>query len=677
MTNTAVLDQPATEELSLPNKFIYPEFAGFAGEDLLHEIVTIILPVALLRTWEIFERKHAYDNDCYQSLGTVTKKASRTQRTINRHIATFMARRLLVMRPGYKFQRRPDGSMFKKGVTIKDFSGLYALAHEYYLWQRDEERYLTAEFENLEHIQSDPRLVAKLCRFEDYRRLLERHRDPFAQVQEDRRFTEYLEAPPLDDGEGRADGAEENSSGQNKTKLSPKEVPIEASKVSHKRINEKAYGNSLERDSFDSDEGLEIGEGADAHRTSVTEPGARDYTKQVRGYETGTKPNESQTNPVPPPPHKNVPPGAGNTGENKENHPDVRSAQDAMAKAGVTPGRSARHQAEELPPPPKHPLARSFVHEVAGLFGDLNEKGSKTGIERKIESFALESAADVLLCLVRAYTVARDTKAEKIRYRRPDGSANRMPLFCTMFGRFAQALGPGSKWQYTWEQMVEDIAADDRLSLWVSEHQAELAGEAGDQVEASQLAAALAFVEELTEEEASEAGEEPEEPEEEHIGEDEEFELVEDEEEDELTGEDGEPEEVESEEPEESFAEEDEGESSEEAFTEEGEEPGESLTEDKEVLVLAPTGGWKTREMAYDWAAYVMNELLTNSYGDLEVSVSLPQHIDRYQVIVQNAEGVYYCLVCREDVRTIVAMARNRTLFADPETSDNQAATGD
>ncbi len=662
MASTATVITSETEETVLPNKFLYPEFAGFAGEDLLHEIATLILPVALLRTWEIFERKHAYENDCYQSLGTVTRKAGRTQRTIKRHIATFMARRLLVMRPGYKFQRRADGSVFKKGVTIKDFSGLYALAHEYYLWQRDEEQYFDPEYENLEHIQNDPRLVAKLCRFENYRRLLEHHRDPFAQVLEDRRFTEYCENDTLNGEEERADDAEENLSGQNRTKLPSKEVPIEASKVSHKRINEKAYGNSLERDSFDSDGDLEKGEGADASPTSVTKPGAQDYMKQVRGYETGTKPNESQTNPVPPSPHKNVPPGAGNTGESEQNHPNVRSAQDAMAKTGVTPGRSAHHQAEELPPPPKHPLARSFVQEISRLFGDMNIKGSKTGVERVIEGFELVQPADVLRCLVRAYVVARDTPDEKVRRRRPDGTPNRMPLFYKMFLKFARSFGPGSDWQYTQARMMEDVKADGRLEQWLSEHQAELTGEVSDQVEASQPAP-LAFVEELTEEEAREAGEEPEEmfiEEDEEAGEELEESFAE-----------------EDEEPEEMPAEEDEGESSEEAFTEEDEEPGESLTEDEEVPVLAPTGGWKTREMAYDWAAYVMNELLTNSYGDLEVSVSLPQHIDRYQVIVQNAEGAYYCLVCRKDVRAIVAMARNRTLFADSETSDDQAAAGD
>lgn len=655
MTNTAtpVLEEPVTEEAQgLPNKFIYPEFAGFSGENLLHEIVTLILPTALFRTWEIFERKHAYDNDCYQSLGTVTRKAGRTPRTIKRHIATFMARNMLALRPGFRFASRPDGSVYKKGVTIKDFSGLYALAHEYYLWKHDEEQYLEPEFENLVHIQNDSRLRAKLCRFENYRRLLEHQRDPFAQIEEDRRFTEYDSDASYD--EEHAENAEEDSSGQNVTKILLKEMPNEASKVSYKRINEKAYNNNPEEDSFDSYAGLKRRGRADATPTSVTKPGARDYTKRIQGYEASKKPNESQTNPVPPSSHEYIPPGASNTSSNNENHPDVRSAQDAMAKTNTM--RSVRHQAEALPPP-KHPLARSFVHEVSGVFSDLNEKGSKTDVERRIEDFELAHPLDVLLCLVRAYVVARDTPDEKVRRRCPDGKPNRMPLFTRMFEKFAQALGPGSTWQYTYQQMFEAIAADGRLELWVSEHQAKLAGEVSDQAEASQPP--LTFVEELTEEEAGEGLEETfpkdEEPEEERIEEDEEFaegeeELVEESEE--FIEGDGKPE------------------------KEESEEPGETFGEkQEEAPVLPPGGGWKTRELAYDWAAYVVNELAANGYENLEVSVLLPADIDLYQVSVQHPDGRYYCLVCREDVRSLVCLARNRKLFFVVET-DNQAIAG-
>ena len=148
--------------------------------------------------------------------------------------------------------------------------------------------------------------------------------------------------------------------------------------------------------------------------------------------------------------------------------------------------------------------------------------------------------------------------------------------------------------------MMEDIAADDRLSLWVSEHQVEQVGDVSDQAETieASIPAQPEVVEETVEtpakdEEMSDANEE-------------------------------------------------------------------------ESAPVISTEGWKTREGAYDWGAYVLEELIKNGYGGLEVSVILPEHGDRYQVVVLNAEGSFYCLVCEDDMTAVVAMARNRTLFAVP-----------
>lgn len=606
---------PETGEQSLPNKFVYPEFAGFAGEALLHEIVTLILPISLLRTWEIFERKHAYDNDCYQSLGTVAKKASRTQRTINRHIATFLARGLLVLRPGYKLQSRSDGSTFKKAIVIKDFSGLYDLAHEYYLWQCSEE-YLAPEYEYVELIRHDPHLQAKLWRFEDYRRLLEHQRDPFAQVQEDRRFTEYQAAPSLQ-GDGDAKDAKENQSGSNTTLPLPKEQSKGVPKVSQKRINESPSFKRLNGDSFDSGPNQEVGE-ADAGSNMCSQkrvPGAEDYTKPGEKRDSH---NESKTNPVPST-HKNVPPGAGKTCESDEMHLDVLQAKQAMAAAGFASGRSVRHQDKmELLLPQKHPLARSFVHEVAGVFGDLNEKGSKTGIERSIETYQMKPG-DVLLCLVRAYVVARDMKMEKIRYRRPDGVVNRMPLFCSMFKKFAQALGPGSCWQYTWEQMVEDIKADERLNLWVLEHQAALAGGEGNQADVAQPVPStlLGCAEELAEEELAE-------------------------------------------------------------FDGNKENDKQEIASETSSGVDAPEipdEGWQWREEACACADYLASQLAIAGYGGTTIKVQLPKGGTRYQVFVFPEQGEGYRLVCEEDVTAAVDLAHQRLLFVGPD--GRQAAAVD
>jgi hypothetical protein len=503
-----VQDTPETETLSLPNKFHYPEFAGFAGEKRLHAIAEAILPFSLRRTWEIFEREHAYENECFLTLPNVAKRARRTQRTIDRNIATLMSRGLLVLRSEYKVFRNPDGSLRQKAVVVKDFSGFYKLAHEYYLWQQSQD-YIEPHWEGLMLLKQDPKMVAKLCRFEDYRRMFELQREPFAQIEPDPRFQYSEDDGTILNGAYRAENAAVQSSGANETLLVSKDATL----LSKERINEKAYNNSRNGYSFDSDPDREMKGEASATSTGKNVSAASDYTKEVRTDTTGTtRTHESPTNPVPSP-QKEVSPGAGNTRESVEKHPDVLQARQVMAAAGFALSTTTRRQAgTDLPQPPKHPLARSFVHEIAGPFGDLNEKGSKTGIERSIETFELEQPSDVLLCLVRAYIVARDTKAEKIRYHHPETKApNRMPLFCSMFKTFARALASGSPWEYTWQKMLVDIEADDRLNLWFGEHQAALAGEACTPTETTEAALAPSEPVEGTNEKAGETMTEKEE----------------------------------------------------------------------------------------------------------------------------------------------------------------------
>ena len=128
---------------------------------------------------------------------------------------------------------------------------------------------------------------------------------------------------------------------------------------------------------------------------------------------------------------------------------------------------------------PSHLLASSFAREIAAPFGDLSPKGTHTRVISILKDARLDQPADVLLCLIRAYVVARDTRAIRPEHCRPEtGQANRMPLFCAMFQRFVDARAQGNWWDApTWQQVEEEMAADDRLALWWSEHQP-LVGEA-------------------------------------------------------------------------------------------------------------------------------------------------------------------------------------------------------
>jgi len=602
------VERPEIADPCLPNKFTYLEFAGFVGEDLLHKIVNAILPLALCRTWEIFEREHAYDNDCFLGLTKAAQYARRTQRTINRNIATLCARGLMVLRSEYKLFRNPDGSVRKKAVVVKDFAGLYALAHEYYLWQHSPD-YIEPELEYVDLVKQDEHLVAKLRRFEDYRRILY-HQRPGPEVQakgheEDLWFSAYKEGVPSDiSGLKQGINAECQDPSQNGSKYPSKELPNQLSEVSKERFNEKAYNENLYVDSFDSEDHLKERRKAGPTITTCSQDQrciAPDYRKRGQEHEAGMIfQNESKTNPVTPSQTNDLA-GAGKTGKNEEMHQEVLQARQAMAVAGIKLGEAAPRQAE-LSLPPKHPLARSFVHEIARIFGDLNEKGSKTGIERSIETFNLEKPKEVLLCLVRAYVVARDTRNEKVRHRHPQsGVANRMPLFCSMFKKFAQSLGPGSAWQYTWEQMLTEIEADDRLGIWVSEHQVELNGDAIEQAVASG-SATPALPEAVAE-----------------------------------------PEGVQRESP----------------------------------VPLLPDTGWKTSEEAYDWAAYLLQVLVENGYGDLTVKISLLKGKKYYHVLVVDAVGEGYRLMSEEDIAYVIAQARHRLFSISSEVERDQPAAGD
>src|SRR5260370_14802974 len=132
-----------------------------------------------------------------------------------------------------------------------------------------------------------------------------------------------------------------------------------------------------------------------------------------------------------------------------------------------------RRADDQRPHPPDHPLARSFVQEISAPFGDLNPKGSLTRVLSILAAGDLSHPAEVVWCLVRAYTVARDTRTVRPEHLDAStGRANRMPLFCAMFERFVRARVEAQRWNYPWHQMEEDIAADDRLTLWCNEQQA-------------------------------------------------------------------------------------------------------------------------------------------------------------------------------------------------------------
>src|SRR6266852_3761796 len=177
MSDTALLEKPPEQQnggdaQEPPNTYLYPEFAGYAGERYLDTIIQQILPYALWRTWHYAVDYQAPDNVCY--VGT-TRLASRVKpgvRKIELDFQELEARQLMRKYAARLPVKQEDGSSKDEAVTVKDFTALYALAHEYHLWTHSDE-YIPASRDQSDLILDDARLLAKVLRFDNYRRLIE------------------------------------------------------------------------------------------------------------------------------------------------------------------------------------------------------------------------------------------------------------------------------------------------------------------------------------------------------------------------------------------------------------------------------------------------------------------------------------------------------------------------
>lgn len=174
MSDTALLERPPEQQdggdsHEPPNKYCYAEFAGYGGERYLDSIIQQILPYALWRTWHYAVDFQAPGSYCY--VGT-TRLASRVKpgiRKIELDFQELLARGLMV-----KYAKRlPIKATGKhEAVIVKDFQALYDLAHEYHVWSHSDE-FIPAERDQMALILADAHLLAKVLRFDNYRRLIE------------------------------------------------------------------------------------------------------------------------------------------------------------------------------------------------------------------------------------------------------------------------------------------------------------------------------------------------------------------------------------------------------------------------------------------------------------------------------------------------------------------------
>jgi hypothetical protein len=176
MSESALLDKPIQQQdggnEEPPNKYLYPEFAGYSGERYLDTLIQQILPYALWRTWHYAVDYQKPGGVCYVGTARLAGRVKPGIRKIELDFQELEARGLMRRYAARLPVLQDDGSFKAEAVTVKDFSPLYALAHEYHLWTHSDE-YIPACRDQIDLIMGDPRLLAKVLRFDNYRRLIE------------------------------------------------------------------------------------------------------------------------------------------------------------------------------------------------------------------------------------------------------------------------------------------------------------------------------------------------------------------------------------------------------------------------------------------------------------------------------------------------------------------------
>src|SRR6266849_2091291 len=132
MSDTALLEKPPAQQdgggdaQEPPNKYLYAEFAGYAGERYLDTIVQTILPYALWRTWHYAVDFQRPDSVCYVGTARLASRVKPGIRKIELDFQELLARGLMVKYAARLPVKQKDGSSKPEAVTVKDFGALYA-----------------------------------------------------------------------------------------------------------------------------------------------------------------------------------------------------------------------------------------------------------------------------------------------------------------------------------------------------------------------------------------------------------------------------------------------------------------------------------------------------------------------------------------------------------------------
>jgi hypothetical protein len=157
------------ERAERPNKYKYDEFAGYSGERYLDTILQKIIPYALWRTWHYAVEFQAPGLPCYVGTARLAERVKPQQRKIEMDLQEFRERGLVRIYADRLPIVGQDGTIRYQAVTIKDWTPLYDLAHEYHIWTLNPS-YIPAERQYIDLLVAEPELLQKLLKFDNYRR---------------------------------------------------------------------------------------------------------------------------------------------------------------------------------------------------------------------------------------------------------------------------------------------------------------------------------------------------------------------------------------------------------------------------------------------------------------------------------------------------------------------------
>src|SRR5215469_13169869 len=144
IANETTNENGSKDQTNQYNKYIYPEFDGKEGERYLLDIIAKIAPWSLGRTWQAATSYQAPGQECYVSVERMLERVGPKERKIYMDYDEMERRGCLEQRRvRWPFPGK-DGTVVYHAVTVKDFRGLYTIAHDYHLWITSNE-YLAPE----------------------------------------------------------------------------------------------------------------------------------------------------------------------------------------------------------------------------------------------------------------------------------------------------------------------------------------------------------------------------------------------------------------------------------------------------------------------------------------------------------------------------------------------------